>query len=281
MRVLFCSFLMLAAGLLCTGVSHANQCKFSAERNLDIDPAGLHALALKLGSSDAHVRGVAGLAKIEVRGKACASEGARLAGLTIEQARNGDTVTVTPHQDGERTISLFGSSYAYIDLDVRLPQTLAITIDTHSGDSDVADVAALDFSSHSGDLLLNRVDGDVAIETGSGDIHTEDVGSLDLRRVGSGDVRAKQVRGEVTVGHVGSGNLTFKNVGKNVRVESVGSGDVEVDDVAGDVAVAAIGSGDVDADGVGGAFTVKSAGSSDITYHNVKGRVDVPRRDDD
>lgn len=276
MRSLIGSILILSACAV-----HAEECKFSAQRNLDIDPAGLRTLLLTLGSSDAHVRGVAGLAKIEVRGKACASEQGRLAGLTVEQSRSGDTMTVTPHQADEQTFSLFGSSYAYIDLDVRMPATLALAIKTHSGDADVADVAALDYSSHSGDLLLSRVQGDVALDTHSGDVRAADIGSLTVRRAGSGDVHANKVHGAVKVGHVGSGDLGFADVDKGVHVDSVGSGDVRVDRVGGDVVIDAIGSGDVDVDGVGGNFTVKSAGSGDIDQRNVKGKVDVPKRDDD
>lgn len=276
MRVLLCSIFLLAAGAL-----QANECKFSVERSLDIDPSGLHALALDLGSSDAQVRGVAGLAKIEVRGKACASEESRLAGLTVEQSRSGDVATVTPHQAEEQNFGLFGSNYAYIDLEVRLPQALALRIKTHSGDADVADVASLDFTSHSGDLILNRVAGDVAVEVHSGDVKADDIGSLTVRRAGSGDVHAGKVRGEVAVGHVGSGDLGFDNVGKSVRVEAVGSGDVTAAHVGGDVAIDSIGSGDVNATGVGGNLTVKSAGSGDIEYHDVKGKIDVPKRDDD
>jgi DUF4097 and DUF4098 domain-containing protein YvlB len=275
MRVLFCSILILTA---CA--AQAEECKYSAQRNLDIDPAGLRTLVLQLGSSDAHVRGVAGLTKIEVRGKACASEQSRLARLTVEQSRSGDTVTVTPQQANEQTFNLFGSRYAYIDLDVRLPATLALAIKTHSGDADVADVATLDYSSHSGDLILNHVRGDVALDTHSGDVRAADIGNLTVRRSGSGDVHADKVRGGVEVGHVGSGDLGFNDVDKGVHVASIGSGDVNTKRVAGDVVVDAIGSGDIDVDGVGGNFTVKSAGSGDIDHRNVKGKVDVPRRDD-
>ena len=98
MRFVLFSILSLLAANAC-----AFECKFMAERTLDIDPAGLHTLAFKLGSSDLQVRGVAGLAKIEVIGKACASEEARLAGLTVDQSRAGDRVTLTPNQASECT----------------------------------------------------------------------------------------------------------------------------------------------------------------------------------
>jgi DUF4097 and DUF4098 domain-containing protein YvlB len=276
MRIVACLILSAFAG-----GALANECRYTAERKLDIDPAGLHALAFKLGSSDLQVRGVAGLAKIEVRGRACASEEAKLAGLTVDQSRGGDRVTVTPNQSNEQTFSLFGSNYAYIDLEVRVPATLAIEVQANSGDANIADVAALDFDSHSGDLVVHHVSGQVVAEVHSGDVKADDIGGLEVRRSGSGDVLARNVHGQIKVGHVGSGDLGFDDVGKSVQVESIGSGDVTINRAGGDVMIGSIGSGDINVDGVGGDFVVKKAGSSDIHHRGVKGKVDVPRRDDD
>ena len=267
-------------GLLAAN-AHAFECKFRAERPLDIDPAGLHALVLQLESSDARVRGVAGSSKIEVLGKACASQEDWLADLTVNQRREGDHVVVSTNQHRENMIGPFHSSYAYIDLEVRIPEQLALQIQSNSGDADVADVTTVDFSTHSGDLLVKHVAGAISGEVGSGDIKAEDVGSLELRRSGSGDVRARKVRGDVRIGNVGSGDLTFEDVGKSVRVNSVGSGDVGVHGTGGDVEIDSIGSGDVTAADVGGDFIVKAAGSGDIRHHGVKGKVSVPHRNDD
>jgi DUF4097 and DUF4098 domain-containing protein YvlB len=276
MRLLLCSILGLVAAQ-----ASANECKFTADRPLDIDPAGLHALVLKLDSSDVRVRGVAGLAKIEIHGKACASDESWLADLTVKQVRDGDRVVVTANQRPQRTINWFGSTYASIDFEVRMPAALPLQIDSNSGDADVADIATLDFTAHSGDLNVHNVAGAVGVEVGSGDIKADDVGSLDLRRSGSGDVRAKNVRGEVTVGHVGSGDLGFAKVQKSIHVASVGSGDVNVDNAGGDVVIDSIGSGDVSASDINGNFVVKAAGSGDIHHRNVKGKVTVPHGDDD
>lgn len=274
--VSFFVLILFAAG------AGANECKFSATRDLHIDASGLHSAAFTLGSSDMKIHGVAGLQKIEVHGKVCASEQERLAGVGVDQHRDGDRVTVTPHQADGQSFGLFGSSYAYIDLDVRVPADLAVRIDTHSGDVTAADLAALDFSSHSGDLILHHVAGDVRVSVHSGDVRADDLGSLTLTGSGSGDVHANRVHGPVEVGHVGSGDLGFDDVSGGVHLGSVGSGDVSIRDAGGNVVVDSIGSGDIDVAGVTGDFIVKSAGSGDIYHRNVKGRVEVPRdhRDD-
>lgn len=278
MRVLF--------GLILATVSTAalagHDCKFSAERNLDIDPAGLKALTLVLGSSDAQVEGVAGIKRIEVRGKACASEEEWLKDLTVDQERGGDRVRVTTSKNRSGThINLFGSSYAYIDLTVRVPVDLALEVDAGSGDADVTNVASLRFTSGSGDLKAHHVVGDVLVKVGSGDAIIDDIGSLNVERVGSGDIRASNSRGDIKVGHVGSGDVTFADVHGSVRVESVGSGDVGIRRTSGDVEIGSIGSGDVTVDGVGGNFIVHSAGSGDLHHHQVTGKVEVPKRHQD
>jgi DUF4097 and DUF4098 domain-containing protein YvlB len=278
MRVLF--GLILAAASTAALASH--DCRFSAERNLDIDPAGLKALALVLGSSDAHVEGVAGIKRIEVRGKACASEEEWLKDLTVDQERGSDRVRVTTNKNRSGVhINLFGSSYAYIDLQVRMPADLALEIEDGSGDANVTNVAALKFSSGSGDLNAHHVTGDMVVKVGSGDAIIDDIGNLTVERVGSGDIRATNARGEIKVGHVGSGDINFTDVHGGVHIESVGSGDVIVRRAGGDVEVGSIGSGDVTVDGVGGNFVVHSAGSGDLRHHQVTGKVEVPKRHED
>jgi DUF4097 and DUF4098 domain-containing protein YvlB len=274
MRILIGLVLALAS----TAALAEHECKFAAERNFDIDAAGLKTFALELGSSDAYVEGVAGLKQVEVRGKACASQQEWLDELTLEQSRSGATATVTAAKKHGVHINLFGSSYAYIDVKVRVPAELLVDVDAGSGDANVTRVAALRFGSGSGDLKADHVAGDASVRVGSGDVVIADVGSLKVERAGSGDIRASDVRGDISVGHVGSGDLNFRNVKGGVRVDSIGSGDVMVTHAGGDVSVGNIGSGDVTVDEVGGSFIVHNAGSGDLHHHNVSGKVDVPER---
>jgi DUF4097 and DUF4098 domain-containing protein YvlB len=273
--VLVGSFLMLAAA-----GAVAEPCAFRADRNFDVDPAGLKALAFEMGSSDLRVEGVAGLGKIEVHGKACASQESWLADLSVEQQRRGDRVVVTPHQTrNSQNNSMFGSNYAYIDVEVRVPNTLRIEVNGHSGDASIANVGSVDYSAHSGDLIVKHVSGDVSVEVHSGDMQAEDIGALTIRRAGSGDINAQGVHGEVKVGNVGSGDLVLRDVARGVHVESIGSGNLSVSHAGGDVLVGSVGSGDVSVGGINGDFTVQSAGSGDIHHHDVQGRVQVPNRD--
>ena len=268
--------------LVVAGAASAVPCRYSAPRNADLDAASLKSLLLTLGSTDAHVRGVAGLSRIEVRGTACASDPQWLDDLRIDSSRNGSQAIVTARTERhENNFNLFGSlRYAYLKLSVRVPPQLAVAIASGSGDVVAESLASLDFHAGSGDLKAEQIAGALALQLGSGDVDAHTVGSVDLRSTGSGDVTVSDVRGEARAGHVGSGDLHFSDVRGPVSLGSVGSGDMRLENIGGDVQVNSIGSGDLVVNDVVGNLTVDATGSGDVSYHGVKGTVHVPRRDD-
>jgi len=256
-----------------------SECRFTAERNFDVEASGLSTVAFDLGSSDVVVEGVPGLARVEVRGRACSSDEAWLDRLTVDQNRSGDRLDITPHDGHDLKANWFGSSYAYVDLHVRMPTKLAVTIKSQSGDAQVTNVSALDFDASSGDLIVNDISGPLAVEVSSGDVRAADIGTVDIRGTSSGDIRLRDVHGPVDVSRSGSGDLSFDDVG-SVRIGSVGSGDVVIAGAGGDVEIDSIGSGDINVNDVGGNFRVGSKGSGDIHHRNVRGTVSVPDEDD-
>lgn len=274
--------LIASSLLVVASVAGAEECRYSAPRNADIDAAGLHSLMLRLGSSDLDIRGVQGLNRIEVRGTACASDQSWLKELQVSTGRSGDQATVdAEHHTNTSIFHLFDSSYAYMKLQVRVPADLAVHVRSGSGDVQANDLASLDFESGSGDLIADHVNGGLDLQLGSADVRASDVGSVTLHGTGSGDVHVSGVHGDVRADHSGSGDLDFSGVRGSVRIGSTGSGDVTLRDIGSDAEVGSTGSGDVTADDVGGNFTVRSTGSGDVRYHDVKGKVDVPDRDDD
>ncbi|HET7925502.1 MAG TPA: hypothetical protein VFL30_11425 [Rhodanobacteraceae bacterium] len=258
----------------------SSPCRYTADRNFDVPAAGLATLAFEMGSNDIVLEGVDGLSNVEVRGRACASDAAWIDGLTVDQQKSGNTLTITPHSGHDLRGNWSGMNYAYMILHVRAPSKLVAKIRGDSGDAEVSRVASLDFETSSGDLLANHVPGTLALELSSGDARGDDLGIVDVRSVASGDITLSDVHGPIEVARVGSGDLRFSEVG-SVRVGSVGSGDVSVSDAGGDVTVDSIGSGDVTVNGVAGAFHVGSKGSGDVRYRNVRGQVTVPRDIDD
>jgi hypothetical protein len=273
MRFLIC--LALAAPALAA----ADECRYSAERNFDVSAAGLGQVAFDLGSSDLIVEGAPGLAHVEVRARACASDPGWAEALTVEQERSGDRLEIRPHDARNLHGTWFGSQYAYIELHVRVPAGLATAIRSESGDAEARGLAAVDFTTSSGDLVAARIGGELAATAGSGDVRGEDIGSVDVRSTGSGDIHLRDVHGPSEIGHAGSGDLVFDRVG-SVMIGSVGSGDVSIVHAGGDVSIDSIGSGDVSVDDVEGAFHVGSHGSGNVDHRNVRGAVSIPRDDD-
>jgi hypothetical protein len=251
------------------------ECRFTAERSFDVPSSGLRTLAFKLGSNDLVVEGAPGLAAIEVRGRACASDAAWLDELTVEQKRDGDRVTITPHAGHD-----LHSGYAYVDLRVRVPSNLAVVADGDSGDVEARGIASLDFESSSGDLVADHVAGKLGAEVSSGDVRASDVGDVEIRRTSSGDITLHDVHGPANIARAGSGDLQVDGAA-SVSIGTVGSGDVRIADASSDVSIESVGSGDISVSDVGGDFRVGSRGSGDVSHRNVRGKVSVPRDDDD
>ena len=70
-----------------------------------------------------------------MRGRACASEESKLAGLTVDQSRNGERVTVTTNQANQQAFSLVRSNSAYITSEVPVPAVRAVDVKANSGES--------------------------------------------------------------------------------------------------------------------------------------------------
>ncbi|MGH8325484.1 MAG: DUF4097 family beta strand repeat-containing protein, partial [Steroidobacteraceae bacterium] len=167
--------------LVVAGAAGAEPCRYSAPRNVTLDATALKSLLLTLGSTDAHVRGMAGLSQIEVRGTACASNPQWLDDLEIDTSRSGSQATVTVqtgHHD--EVFGLLGfSRYAYMKLSVSVPPQLAVLLHSGSGDVTADSLQSLDFHSGSGDLKAYQIAGPLALQLGSGDVDAHSVGSVE------------------------------------------------------------------------------------------------------
>lgn len=252
------SLALLSAALLLPLAAQADErCDHSQPRNLQLDLSGVKAVVFELGSDDLAIEGVAG-AKARVEGRACSSDPAGLAGLSVTQRREGDKLVVTAEHKDKFRFNFNG--YRYMKLRATVPDNVAVQLKVGSGDASVDNVAALSADVNSGDIGIKRVRGLVTASVGSGDIDLERIGSLYLIRLGSGDLKGRDIAQGVKIGSVGSGDVELSRVGGSVELERIGSGDLEVDNVRGDLRVARVGSGDVRHSGVGG-------------------RVDIPKND--
>ena len=211
---------------------------YTEVRDLRLDAAGLDNFIIDAGAGSLDVTGVDGLRHIEVKASiivpdADEDEGRKIIGkgmkLSLEQ--DGEAAKLVAGFDNR----FWGSgSNSRIDLDVRVPVTMALAIDDGSGSVDVADVAAA-----------------VRIDDGSGSIDVRRVGSLHIND-GSGSIDVRAVDGDVYVDD-GSGSITIEAVGGSVTIDD-GSGGIRVSDVAKDLIILDDGSGSVTYTDVRGTF---------------------------
>jgi len=144
----------------------------------------------------------------------------------------------------------FGSDIS-MDIELRVPESLGISVMTASGDIELSDILTdTRISTASGDINAENIKGALKVDMASGDLEAEDIGSIVINST-SGDI--------------------FISKGGGDAVISVTSGDVDLDDIAGDLAVTCL-SGDVDAKNING-NTVAKGTSGSIDLFLVKGSV--------
>lgn len=267
-------------------------CRHNAARALELELDGVDAIRLEVGPDTVILTGHDQPGG-QLSGRACASSAELLDGLQVSQRREGGTLMVKMEQPKRPGIGI-GSRYAWLDLSGQLPAGLPVTLALGSGDVGLDNIASLDAQVGSGDLDAGRVAGAIQLTLGSGDVTIKGAGSLEAT-VGSGDLKAEAING-VTTFTVGSGDIVLKQAG-SLELMAVGSGDVTAEQVAGDVNIGAIGSGDVSLAGVTGSvnartlasgslqihqvsgnLSVQSVGSGDLDYRDIGGQVQVPSK---
>jgi hypothetical protein len=260
--------------------AQADDCRFSAERALDIDAAGLSTLHLDTSAGDLDVRAEAGLARIEVRGRACHRDEAGLAGIQLQPQRSGQQATVSVViPDAGSSSGFFGDQHAYMDVRVRMPAGVRLDLRDSSGDLSVEGLrAGLELTDSSGDIELEDIGGGIEIADSSGDIEARRITSdLTVRSDSSGDIDIAGVEGNVLVREDSSGEIDVRDVTGDAEVGRDSSGDITFDTIGGSARVGADGSGGIRANQVRGDFTVERKSNADgIRHSGVGGRVNVP-----
>lgn len=261
-----------------------DDCKFRAERRVDVAAAELNRLRLETGAGDLRITGQAAGTKIEVVGKACASSQANLDRIQLDSRRDGsDEFVGTVLPDSDNNWHLFGDGdYAYMDVEVRVPTRLALVVKDSSGDIDIDDVGALELTDSSGDIHARKLGGDVRITDTSGDIIVDEVkGKATIVSDSSGDIDLRHVHGDAAVLEDSSGDIELVDVEGNAEVGKDSSGDIRFSHIGGSADVGRDSSGSIVADHVRGHFSVgaKSGGSRNISYTDVAGPVSLPDGD--
>jgi hypothetical protein len=230
-------------------------CRVRAARDATVDAGGADALRVVARAGSLRIVGERGLDRVLVQGKACAPDQESLAGIRLRADRSGREIRVIveiPEHDWR-----FSQGGGALDLEIRVPASLAADVSDSSGEAEVTGLASLRMDDASGDLRISDIAGEVRVLDRSGELLVEHVGSLIVEEDASGSIHVRDVKGAVLVREDASGEIDIRDVGGSVRIGKSGSGGVSVDNVRGD-------------------FSVDRIGSGGIRHSRVTGRIDVP-----
>jgi len=231
----------------------ADWCKYEKEIDLTLDLSASDVLAISAAAGDLEIVGVSGSDQATIRGKACASKESWLDETRVSTVtgRHAEITVDLPDTDGGW--SLTGRSYAWLDLEIEVPQELALEVKDSSGDMLLKNTSVVQIQDSSGDIEIEGARGPISIRDSSGDIDIDEAkGDLTIEADSSGDITASDISGSVLVIRDSSGDIRISHVSNDVVVERDSSGDIRVSDVGGDFSVLKDGSGGIHSSDVRG-----------------------------
>lgn len=251
----------LLAGLIMYQYSinvSADWCEFEKEIDLTLDVSDSDTLVITAAAGDLDIRGVAGTKQAVIHGKVCVSKQAWLenAGIEVVEGKRAKIFVNLPDSTGGW--SLFGGSYATLDLEIELPQNIALEVKDSSGDATFRNIGAMQLQDSSGDIEIEDAAGPLSIKDSSGDIEIAHVGNAVSIRDSSGDIEIDQLVGDLTIEADSSGDIRATNIDGTVLVKKDSSGDISVKHVTGD-------------------FRVLIDGSGSIRSEDVQGKIETPK----
>jgi uncharacterized protein YuzE len=250
-------FLLLCICLASFGLQ-ASDCEFKKSIDQTLDLSGSDVLAVLAGAGELRITGIKGSDLAVIKGRVCVSEQKWLdqSGVETSGGERAEIIVNLPDTDDGGSWSR--NNYAYLDLEIEVPESIRLDVKDSSGDFEMEGVGAAVVQDSSGDIVITNTTGSVIIRDSSGEIELRDI------------------NGDVTIEADSSGDIFGKNIAGSVLVQSDSSGDIEFRDVGQDFLVELDSSGDITAKGVGGDFHVMRDGSGEIYASDVDGEVNIP-----
>lgn len=248
--------LLLTVLVSAPALADRGACDEDFEKTIDLEHPALIELFVEARAGSLLIEGDSSVDNISIVGSACASSQKLLDQIDIVLEQKGRELQVIA-QMPENGLGRWGR-VAYLDLNLKVPTTTALSVDDGSGSTVITGVASLALEDGSGSIEIEDVAGNVEVDDGSGSILIMTVGGEVLIEDGSGSINVEDVEGNVLIEEDGSGSIDIRSVRQNVTIESDGSGGVSVAEIGGD-------------------FSVLDDGSGGIRYENVAGTVDIPR----
>jgi len=283
---------LLLSTLTCA-VCAAEPCAYNAERNAELEMAGISRIVIDAGAGLLQVTGERARPMLTVKGNACAAQKAALDEIELRTRREGETAYVTAVLPDHlwNAFDWIAGELA-LDLVIAVPDNVALEIDDSSGSVELRNVGPTKVDDSSGSLQVSGVNGDLSVDDGSGTVTLREIrgnltladgsgsvsvasvtGNVRVRDDGSGSMTLRDVTGDVVIVRDGSGNIEIAHVGGGVTIGDDGSGSIDIRDVKQDVTVRDDGSGSIFVADVGGSLNVGDGGSGGIRYERVAGSI--------
>lgn len=176
-------------------------------RDLDLGSDGISRLSIKAGAGSMDVAGVDGLNRITVKATIVVPDTNEDDALKI--IAKDMTLSLQRKHGEARLEAWFDSGFmgfgtdSHIDLEISVPQSMAVSIDDGSGSIDIVNVA-----------------GDVSIVDGSGSISVRHIAGSVTIDDGSGSIRVSDVENDLIIIDDGSGSLSFSDIRGTVEQET-------------------------------------------------------------
>lgn len=217
------SAVLLSGCVVYVGNGHARDLQHE-ERSLQLEAAQLQQLVADTGAG-----------KLEIVGETDRSDISVMASIYYYKAED---IRLSLERKGTNAVLEAGfdqqihyGNSPYIDLLIKVPARLALTLEDGSGDTVIRGLTGkLHIDDGSGDMEING-GGAAVIEDGSGDLTISNLTGALLLEDGSGNTRINNIAGDVNVDD-GSGNLILRQIGGVVTIDD-GSGDIDVDGAKG------------------------------------------------
>lgn len=279
----------LAAGFLAMSTACSIGHPTEDTRKLELDAGSIQKLHIKSGDGTLHVIGDPDLTSIQATAE-LSYQGVPEDKLRLSLTQSGSTAELKAYFDQHFSI---GYTKEVIDLTVRVPEKLSVSIDDGDGSILAENLKAeLAVDDGDGDLTVKDTEGGISIKDGDGGITLKNVKGKFSISDGDGDIQLAHTAGPLTLTD-GDGGIAVNGHDGSFTILSDGDGDIELADVSGDVSVKdgdgrlelsdiggnveiSDGDGDIRIDGVEKDVWIKSAGDGAVHIDHVKGKVTKP-----
>lgn len=235
---------IIGVGILILFLGASAQAGYVDTKTLEISADGIEKLKVDCGAGYLDIEGVDDLDAIVVEAEIV------LDGISEKKAKKviEDHLELTLEKKGksvklisgfDQSSSVIGNIFSrgskQINLTVKIPKHLALSIDDGSGEIWIRSIENdINLDDGSGEMEIEDIVGDVEIDDGSGEIRIINVtGNVEISD-GSGEIYVRKIDGDVIVSD-GSGDINISIVSQDVEVVDDGSGDCRITKVDGRV----------------------------------------------